>query len=149
MLFSTIASHPHFHDVVLDRLAQEPAVLVHVESTQGSAPREAGTWMAVFADTLVGTIGGGHLEYVAVAKARAHLTTANITCFQSVQHPVDLPMKLDPGLRRGDRILRFLEVANAETLALARVSEHLCLEWRVDGRGFCFFRLRMCWVLNL
>jgi len=60
-------------DTFLARLAHEPAVLVRVASTQGSAPREAGTWMAVFADALVGTIGGGHLEYEAIARARAQL----------------------------------------------------------------------------
>lgn len=60
-------------DTFLARLAREPAVLVRVVSTQGSVPREAGTWMAVFADALVGTIGGGHLEYEAIARARAQL----------------------------------------------------------------------------
>lgn len=60
-------------DTFLARLAHEPAVLVRVASTQGSVPREAGTWMAVFADALVGTIGGGHLEYEAIARARAQL----------------------------------------------------------------------------
>ncbi|MDO8370605.1 MAG: xanthine dehydrogenase accessory protein XdhC [Polaromonas sp.] len=55
------------------RLAQEPAVLVEVSATEGSVPREAGTWMAVFADGAVGTIGGGHLEYEAMARARALL----------------------------------------------------------------------------
>ena len=48
-------------------------MLVSVESTQGSVPRGAGTWMAVFADALVGTIGGGRLEFDAVAEARARL----------------------------------------------------------------------------
>ncbi|MDP2816963.1 MAG: xanthine dehydrogenase accessory protein XdhC [Polaromonas sp.] len=60
----------------LERLAREPAVLVHVAATEGSVPREAGTWMAVFPDALVGTIGGGHLEYQAVASARARLAGA-------------------------------------------------------------------------
>ncbi|OOG36754.1 xanthine dehydrogenase accessory protein XdhC [Polaromonas sp. A23] len=55
------------------RLAHEPAVLVQVTATEGSVPREAGTWMAVFADAVTGTIGGGHLEYQATAIARAHL----------------------------------------------------------------------------
>ncbi len=63
----------NYKEVFLARLAQEPAVLVQLTSTQGSVPREAGTWMAVFADTVVGTIGGGHLEYQAVATARARL----------------------------------------------------------------------------
>lgn len=57
----------------LARLASAPAVLVAVVETQGSVPREAGTWMAVFPDALVGTIGGGHLEYDAIARARALL----------------------------------------------------------------------------
>lgn len=60
-------------DLFLARLAQEPAVLVEVSATEGSVPREAGTWMAVFADGAVGTIGGGHLEYEATARARARL----------------------------------------------------------------------------
>lgn len=58
------------------RLTLEPAVLVMVDATQGSAPREAGTWMAVFADALTGTIGGGHLEYEAISHARAMLQAA-------------------------------------------------------------------------
>ncbi len=60
-------------NVLLARLAQEPAVLVEVSATEGSVPREAGTWMAVFAEGVVGTIGGGHLEHQAMAAARAQL----------------------------------------------------------------------------
>jgi xanthine dehydrogenase accessory factor len=60
-------------DLFLARLALEPAVLVEVTATEGSVPREAGTWMAVFAGMAVGTIGGGHLEYEATARARARL----------------------------------------------------------------------------
>ncbi|PYE77775.1 xanthine dehydrogenase accessory protein XdhC [Xylophilus ampelinus] len=58
---------------LLQRLPRAAAVLVSVESTQGSVPRGAGTWMAVFADALVGTIGGGRLEFDAVAEARLRL----------------------------------------------------------------------------
>jgi xanthine dehydrogenase accessory factor len=60
-------------DTLIQRLAGEPAVLVSVESTQGSAPREAGAWMAVFADAVIGTIGGGHLELQAIEMARRAL----------------------------------------------------------------------------
>lgn len=60
-------------DALAARLALEPAVLVSVEATQGSAPREAGAWMAVFADGVVGTIGGGHLELQAIEMARRTL----------------------------------------------------------------------------
>ena len=59
--------------LVLDGLAAAPACLVRVESTEGSAPREPGAWMAVFADRIVGTIGGGHLELQAIAEARRRL----------------------------------------------------------------------------
>ena len=55
---------------LLHRLAQAPAVLVSVVRTQGSVPREAGTWMAVWPDAVVGTIGGGQLEHQALARAR-------------------------------------------------------------------------------
>jgi xanthine dehydrogenase accessory factor len=54
-------------------LGREDAVVVSIASTQGSVPREAGTWMAVFANALVGTIGGGHVEFEAIAEARALL----------------------------------------------------------------------------
>lgn len=60
-------------DELLRRLAAADAVIVRVAEVQGSGPREPGAWMAVFADALVGTIGGGHLEFEAIAHARAML----------------------------------------------------------------------------
>ncbi len=54
----------------LARLPDERAVLVQVQGTQGSAPRDAGTWMAVFNDEVIATIGGGHLEFQAIERAR-------------------------------------------------------------------------------
>lgn len=60
-------------DQLLARLRHEDAVLVRVESTQGSAPREAGTWMAVWAEGLTATIGGGQLEFQATREAREML----------------------------------------------------------------------------
>lgn len=58
---------------VLQRLQAEPAVLVWVAAVQGSVPREAGAWMAVFASDRLGTIGGGRLEWDAEQRARACL----------------------------------------------------------------------------
>lgn len=58
---------------VTQRLAAEDAVLVTVDSTQGSVPREAGAWMAVFAGRVVATVGGGHLELQAIEEARRRL----------------------------------------------------------------------------
>ncbi len=54
-------------------LAREDAILVCVAWTEGSAPRDAGAWMAVFETELIGTLGGGHLEFQAVAQARSQL----------------------------------------------------------------------------
>lgn len=56
-----------------ERLAAEPAVWVSVERAEGSVPRDAGTWMAVFADAVIGTVGGGRVEFDAMAEARARL----------------------------------------------------------------------------
>ncbi|MCC2676697.1 MAG: xdhC [Ramlibacter sp.] len=55
-------------------LAHADAVLVRVDASQGSVPREKGAWMAVFADAVVGTIGGGHLELQAIEEARRRLS---------------------------------------------------------------------------
>lgn len=60
-------------DALCQRLSAEPAVLVTVSATRGSVPREAGAWMGVFANSLVGTVGGGHLEFEAIARARQAL----------------------------------------------------------------------------
>jgi len=61
---------------VTNRLAAQDAVLVSVDSAQGSVPREPGAWMAVFPASVVGTVGGGHLELQAIAEARRRLAGA-------------------------------------------------------------------------
>ncbi len=60
-------------DRLLQRLALADAVWVEVARVDGSGPRETGAWMAVFDDVLVGTIGGGQLEFDAVDHARVLL----------------------------------------------------------------------------
>lgn len=44
--------------------------LVEVAGTKGSTPREKGAFMLVSASAILGTIGGGQLEYMALDKAR-------------------------------------------------------------------------------
>lgn len=51
-------------------------MLVKVQHTEGSAPREAGAWMLVAACSVEGTIGGGQLEFQAIAQARLLLAGA-------------------------------------------------------------------------
>ena len=52
-------------------VAQDAVCLVEVIAVQGSAPRGPGAWMAVQAQDLIGTIGGGHLEWETIRLARA------------------------------------------------------------------------------
>ncbi len=51
------------------------AIVVEVTRALGSAPREAGARMLVSATESVGTVGGGHLELKAIARAREMLGT--------------------------------------------------------------------------
>lgn len=102
----------------LARLASAPAVLVEVAQAQGSVPREAGTWMAVFADGLVGTIGGGHLEYDAIARARALFADKQ----QDRDDATTLRVALGPSLGQccgGVVELRFERVSAGDAQALA------------------------------
>ena len=82
----------------LAKLARQPAVLVRVAATRGSVPREAGAWMAVFADSVVGTIGGGHLEHEAIARAQATLATSGISLGAEKPAPVVVRFALGPSL---------------------------------------------------
>jgi xanthine dehydrogenase accessory factor len=100
---------------VTSRLAKEDAVLVRVNSAQGSVPREAGAWMAVFGNTVVGTIGGGHLELQAIGEARRRLAGAT-------GEPV-LRYPLGPALGQccgGVVHLRFERVGAADIASLAQ-----------------------------
>ncbi|HHI82514.1 MAG TPA: xanthine dehydrogenase accessory protein XdhC [Rhizobiales bacterium] len=46
---------------------------VVVNEAKGSTPRDAGTWMLVAPDAIFGTIGGGYIEHLAIARARQML----------------------------------------------------------------------------
>ena len=62
--------------------ANRRAVLVEVAQARGSAPREAGTRMLVAQRQVVGTIGGGHLEWKATAQARELLAAHEGSWFE-------------------------------------------------------------------
>lgn len=102
-------------ELFLSRLAGEPGVLVSVDSTKGSAPRERGAWMGVFAHDVIGTIGGGHLEFQAIEAARERLAGAT---GEEV-----LRFALGPSLGQccgGVVHLRFERVTAADVAALRR-----------------------------
>ena len=60
--------------ILSERLRRgERAVLATVLKTAGSVPRTTGAAMAVFADGFSGTVGGGAVEFGALAVARSLL----------------------------------------------------------------------------
>src|SRR5207253_6930301 len=62
--------------------AGTPAVLVTVAGAKGSVPRAPGAKMIVTADRLLGTIGGGHLEWKATEIARRLLSGDDVQALQ-------------------------------------------------------------------
>lgn len=101
----------------LAALAAAPAVWVRVVATQGSVPREAGTWMAVWPTTELGTIGGGHVEFEALAHARRMLAHGA----SAAGAPETLRYALGPSLGQccgGVMQLRFERVTAADAPAL-------------------------------
>ncbi|WP_165678227.1 xanthine dehydrogenase accessory protein XdhC [Metapseudomonas otitidis] len=55
----------------------EPSVLVTIIEERGSTPRNAGSKMVVTAERIYETIGGGHLEFKAMAIAREMLASGS------------------------------------------------------------------------
>lgn len=102
---------------VLAGLQQSPLCWVEVAQTRGSAPREQGAWMAIFADRVFGTIGGGHLEWQAIDQAQrllARWTQAGEAC---VPRDEELRYALGPSLGQccgGAVMLRFSWLARGE-----------------------------------
>jgi xanthine dehydrogenase accessory factor len=88
------------------------AVEVQILSHRGSTPRETGTRMVVAEDAVLGTIGGGHLELLAITAAREGLRHAAIA-------PTELDLPLGPALGQccGGRVLLRLQALSEATLA--------------------------------
>ena len=111
-------------DLFLSRLLAAPAVLVRVHSTEGSAPRDAGAWMAVFTDSLFGTIGGGHLEHQAIERARELLALqpSKTGSEQGAAAPELMRMALGPSLGQccGGVVHLSLQRVNAPDAATLR-----------------------------
>lgn len=88
---------------------QGPTVLVEVVAARGSVPRDVGTRMLVGAAGIAGTIGGGHLEWQAIAQARERLAAG-------ATEPADWSVVLGPSLGQccgGTLTLRFTLLTTA------------------------------------
>lgn len=97
--------------------ARTPAVLVVVTEAKGSTPRENGASMLVTADRVDGTIGGGRLEWAAVAEARALLGAGDVRR--------EMTVALGPAIGQccGGHVKLTLERADAQTLDRLRTFE--------------------------
>ena len=106
-------------------LAAHPdCILIDITGTQGSTPREAGTFMLASHTALWGTIGGGQFEFMAIANARDMLAGTGGMA------EMDIPLGPDIGQCCGGRTqLRFRRVtkAVAEEIEARLTSEIECL----------------------
>jgi xanthine dehydrogenase accessory factor len=108
--------------------AGQPAVIVEVIATRGSAPREAGTRMLVSADAVLGTIGGGHLEWQAIAEARARLARQTT---RADEPPQEQTFALGPSLGQccgGEVKLRYTPLDAAGLAAWSEASPRFHLQ---------------------
>lgn len=105
-------------DEFIDRT--DGAVLVRVAEAKGSTPREAGAFMLVSAGEMIGTIGGGQLEYLAIDAARRLLRE------EDAPSQLDVPLGPDIGQCCGGRVSVTLERMSGEL--------HDALEHELDIR---------------
>ncbi len=93
----------------LDRFRgdQSAAALVRVETARGSTPRDRGAWMAVGPQAILGTVGGGQLEYMAIDTARAMLARGED------RTTLDIPLGPEIGQCCGGRTLLSVERLDA------------------------------------
>ena len=95
----------------------QSAIVVEVSEARGSVPREAGTRMLVSSAACAGTIGGGHLEWKAIAKARAMLGVDS-----AAKHTEHYPLGPALGQCCGGAVT--LEYSRLDIAALARWHAH-------------------------
>jgi xanthine dehydrogenase accessory factor len=89
-------------------------ILIEIIRTRGSTPREAGAFMLIGADWLWGTIGGGHMEFEAVDRARAMLAGGDRAA------EIDVTLGPDSGQCCGGRVELSLRWVDDATLAALR-----------------------------
>lgn len=87
-------------------LTHPATILIEITGTQGSTPRETGTFMLVSPTAIWGTIGGGQFEYLAIENARDLLNGSGSAT-------MDIPLGPEIGQCCGGRTqLRFRRVTD-------------------------------------
>jgi len=96
-----------------------PAIVVTIAEARGSAPRGAGASMVITADTIAGTVGGGRLEFEAMARAREMIAT------HTVEDRLDMPLGPAVGQCCGGRVVLSLRRADDAAVQALVAQEHL------------------------
>ena len=125
-------------NVLLNQLAAGNACLVTVASTRGSVPRTTGTWMAVFADAVVGTLGGGQLEFQAMAEARRRLGLTRRGQGNASNDLNPVRYALGPNLGQccgGEMVLTYERISSADRAALGVRLKPVCQPLALFGGG--------------
>lgn len=102
------------HDLGVFLASNPSAIAAELTSVRGSSPREAGAFMLIGPDATLGTIGGGALEYLAIARARQVLRDG------LPDDAMDIPLGPEIGQCCGGRVevsLRVVDSALAARLA--------------------------------
>ncbi len=87
------------HELIGFLEAHSDVVCVTLERAQGSVPREEGAFMLVSDTALLGTIGGGQLEYMAIDEARGLLASSD-----EPSRRMDVPLGPEIGQCCGGRV---------------------------------------------
>ncbi|WP_294225944.1 xanthine dehydrogenase accessory protein XdhC [uncultured Shimia sp.] len=100
-------------DLIAFFAREERAMRVEITRVRGSSPREKGAVMFVSPSAMVGTIGGGQLEYMALDEARKLLKLGQISGF------MDVPLGPEIGQCCGGRVEITLSEMDASSRAMA------------------------------
>jgi xanthine dehydrogenase accessory factor len=104
--------------------ANPSAICAELTGVRGSSPREAGAFMLIGAERTLGTIGGGALEYLVIARARQVLRDG------LPEGEMDIPLGPEIGQCCGGRVevsLRVVDRALAARLAARVEAEQAAL----------------------
>lgn len=111
-------------------------ILITVTQTQGSVPREAGTWMVVTESGIIGTLGGGNVEFQAIAHARSFkYESQNTKRFDSLE---TRRFALGPSLGQccgGVMDLSFKRIDSAQLALLQAKQDMACRPIALFGGG--------------
>jgi xanthine dehydrogenase accessory factor len=106
-------------------LSDHPRTIVaELASVRGSSPREQGAFMVIAPDAMIGTIGGGALEYMVIARARQAMRDG------LPPDVMDVPLGPEIGQCCGGRVtvsLRVVTPEDAERLSAERLESEALL----------------------